>query len=917
MEHAATSPFLDSIKRYRLWIRVSLVAAAFGLYLGVFQLFGGLAGIGLLSLSALPVLAAGWIFGTSGGVISFLLAFAFNVNEIASWSGVPVIPDAVIRTGNLAGSAVLLAIGLGGAWLSRLHGEVLDDRRRKDRANDWLKQSEARYRTLFENAPVGLGVTDERGVLVAYNAEMLRPGGHTPADIDALESVADLYYDPADRQTVLRKLAENNQVRNLEIRFKRKNGDPYHARLSVIPIDYGGQAGRLAIIADITEEVHARSELLRSERRFRSLIENSRDVIALIDEKGTILEESLGVVAVLEYTPEELVGKNVFDTIHPDDRENAAGLFSEILVEPGAMRTSQVRALRKDGSPVWVEAIGKNLLTDPDVGAVVVNYRDVSHIVQANKDLVEREQFLSLLNEITALALAATGLTPSLQILVEALAGLLNADACYLTFWSEAAQLPVPMAASGPLKDSYPAMRLRPGEKTFTESILQADCPVVIENVFASDLVSSSVVEHFPNQAVLGLPMKAGERKIGALLVGYDDPARLTAREVHLGEQVGAQIALAINKIQLLEETRRRADQLEKLYMLSRTLNEQQDLKALLHQIAEIAAGLLEANGGAIYLYDGKADNLVIEVSTMDFIPVGTRLERGEGMAGRVFDAREGMILEDYSAWEDRAAPYARLPFRAVVEVPLIYAGEVLGVLAVYQIGDSRRTYTRSDEHLLSLFASQAAGAVHNARLYENLERTNHELFRAYDTTLEGWARALDLRDSPTEGHTKRVAEMTLRLARAIGIGREDLDHIRRGALLHDIGKMSIPDHILLKEGPLDESEWEVMKLHPVFALEFIRPVDFLEPALDIPYCHHECWDGSGYPRGLQGEEIPIAARIFAVVDAWDALRTDRPYRPAWPDRDVIEHLRRESGFRFDPDIVDTFIKLLGENRTP
>jgi putative nucleotidyltransferase with HDIG domain len=271
------------------------------------------------------------------------------------------------------------------------------------------------------------------------------------------------------------------------------------------------------------------------------------------------------------------------------------------------------------------------------------------------------------------------------------------------------------------------------------------------------------------------------------------------------------------------------------------------------------------------------------------------------------------MIVEDYSVWVGRAEPYTELPFRAVVEVPLVYSGDVLGVLAVYQVGESRRKYTKADEHLLSLFASQAAGAVHNARLYESLELSNIELSRAYDNTLEGWARALDLRDSPTEGHTKRVTEMTLRLARTIGINGEELDHIRRGALLHDIGKMSIPDQILLKGGPLNESEWEVMKRHPLYAVEFIRPVEFLRPALDIPYCHHECWDGSGYPRALKGEEIPIAARIFAVVDAWDALRSDRPYRAGWSDQAVMDQLRKEAGTHFDPEIVEIFIRLLGE----
>jgi len=169
------------------------------------------------------------------------------------------------------------------------------------------------------------------------------------------------------------------------------------------------------------------------------------------------------------------------------------------------------------------------------------------------------------------------------------------------------------------------------------------------------------------------------------------------------------------------------------------------------------------------------------------------------------------------------------------------------------------------------------------------------------------------LRDKETEGHTQRVTELTLKLARAMGLTNSDLVHIRRGALLHDIGKMGVPDGILFKEGPLTEEEWKIMRQHPRFAYEMLSPIEYLRPALDIPYCHHEKWDGSGYPRGLKGEEIPLAARLFAVVDVYDALTSDRPYRPAWPRQKTLEHIRQLSGSHFDPQVVETFMELLAE----
>ncbi|HEX8683293.1 MAG TPA: HD-GYP domain-containing protein, partial [Ardenticatenaceae bacterium] len=192
----------------------------------------------------------------------------------------------------------------------------------------------------------------------------------------------------------------------------------------------------------------------------------------------------------------------------------------------------------------------------------------------------------------------------------------------------------------------------------------------------------------------------------------------------------------------------------------------------------------------------------------------------------------------------------------------------------------------------------------------------NIELALAYDATIEGWSRALDLRDKETEGHSLRVTEMTVELARTMGMSEEEIVQVRRGALLHDIGKMGIPDRILLKPGALDDEEWEIMRRHPTYGYEMLAPIAFLRPALDIPHAHHEKWDGTGYPRGLQGEQIPLAARIFAVVDVWDALRSDRPYRPAWEKERVLEHIRQGAGKHFDPRMVSSFLEMMAQERS-
>ena len=198
-----------------------------------------------------------------------------------------------------------------------------------------------------------------------------------------------------------------------------------------------------------------------------------------------------------------------------------------------------------------------------------------------------------------------------------------------------------------------------------------------------------------------------------------------------------------------------------------------------------------------------------------------------------------------------------------------------------------------------------------NEVLEQKVSERTRQLEQAYDATLEGWVKALDIRDHETQGHTQRVTHMALRLSEALGMSDAEKVHIRRGALLHDIGKIGIPDHVLLKPGQLNDEEWKTMKKHPGYAYEWLFPIEYLQPALAIPYCHHEKWDGTGYPCGLRGTEIPLSARLFALVDVWDALCSDRPYRKAWELERVIEHLQSLKGTHFDPDVLDVFLDLL------
>jgi PAS domain S-box-containing protein len=239
--------------------------------------------------------------------------------------------------------------------------------------------------------------------------------------------------------------------------------------------------------------------------------------------------------------------------------------------------------------------------------------------------------------------------------------------------------------------------------------------------------------------------------------------------------------------------------------------------------------------------------------------------------------------------------------------VPLIAKGNIKGVLELYH--RTLLTPDREWREFLEIIAGQAGIAIDNALMFGNLERSNLDLTLAYDATIKGWSHAMDLRDKETEGHTLRVTDMSMDLAASFGINQRELINNRRGALLHDVGKMGVPDAILLKPGPLTPDEWVIMKRHPTLAYEMLSPIPYLSSAIDIPYCHHEKWDGSGYPRGLQGLQIPLSARIFAIVDVWDALISDRPYRPAWTKEKALEYIESQAGKHFDPQVVETFVQ--------
>lgn len=372
---------------------------------------------------------------------------------------------------------------------------------------------------------------------------------------------------------------------------------------------------------------------------------------------------------------------------------------------------------------------------------------------------------------------------------------------------------------------------------------------------------------------------------------------------------------------QVYEQTQAKFSEMESLYAASQDMaSSLLDTDALLKILARHMTEALSATSGYIVSIN-QSESTMRVLAEYWGETVGANEHQSD--LGRVYSLRaypaiarsmfggEALTLhaDDENLSEAERRQFMDYGIRSMLFVPIIAHGKLIGDFEIWE-SRRRREFTLAEIRLAQAMAGHAGNAIENGRLYEQTIENANELSRAYDSTLAGWARALELRDELTEGHTRRVTEVTIQLARRMGLSEDELIQVRRGATLHDIGKMAVPDSILHKTGPLDENELRIIRLHPQHAFDMLSSISFLRPALDIPYCHHEHWDGGGYPRGLKGEEIPLTARIFAIADVWDALTSDRPYRTAWSKEKTIEYIKENSGKYFDPQVVKAFLAM-------
>ncbi|HEX9333623.1 MAG TPA: HD domain-containing phosphohydrolase, partial [Anaerolineales bacterium] len=546
----------------------------------------------------------------------------------------------------------------------------------------------------------------------------------------------------------------------------------------------------------------------------------------------------------------------------------------ELLQESSSLRSERIHA-KRNGQPVYVE---ENTIALTDQRGVITGYvsvnRDITERKQAEETMRENERLLSESQSIGHVGSWSYNLVmDSLQY----------SDEMYRIL--DVSPREFPHTSEGFLNLIYPS-----------------DHPVAVQ--WLGDIRTGRQ----PRELEFRIFRKNGELRYiqcrGAIIFSSTGkPVRFTGMAQDITERKLAEIQI-----------RQQIEHLSTLRKIDQAIASNSDLHFILNTLLSEVRTQLQVDAADILLLNPEEQ--VLEYAAGQGFRTHAiemaRLPVGKSHAWRVAQERRLIKIENLEYQSDDPFLSTLLTeenFVCYFGVPLIAKGKIEGILELFH----RVPLHPYSEWLdfLNTLAGQAAIAIENATLFENLQQTNRELSRAYDATIEGWSRALDLRDRETEGHTLRVTQMMLNLARTFGLPKEQFLNIRWGSLLHDIGKMGVPDHILLKPGELTDEEWVQMKRHPQYGYDLLKPIAFLTAALDIPHCHHEKWDGTGYPRGLHSKEIPLAARLFAVVDVWDALRSDRPYRPAWSEQAALDYIREQAGKHFDPQVVQAFLKMI------
>ena len=788
----------------------------------------------------------------------------------------------------------------------------------RKQAEENIQLSQARYQSLVETQADVISRGDLLGNLVFVNDSYCRTFGISREQALGKNFKSTVF--PEDLPVVIEMLEALKRPpyrKYLEIRNVTPGGVRWFGwDNSAVRNEQGDIIELQGVGRDITEPKQAEEALRISEEKFRKAFIISPDSININRlQDGMYVAINNGFTQIMGYTEADCIGKTSVELniwADPEDRKRLV----DGLIKNGEVTNLEARFLAKNGD------IKYGLMS-----ASMLELNNIPHIISITRDITERklaEQVLARQAEelqrrndelarlyrasgslISGAALSLQDLAQSIVAVVQQEFGQAN---CSLLVVSRDSNELLRLAAAGPYTGQMKNKRLTLDGPGLVPQAIRTGATLNVGNV-------RSAPEYLSNweaaQSELAIPLKIGNHVVGVIDVQSSEAQAFSPDDERLMSIFAERAALVLEHSRLNAQTEKQIQQLLALRTIDMAISSSFDLSMTLGVLLDQITRLLGIHAVDILAFNTPTQTFKFscERGFRNQSLQHMQIKFGAGYAWSLVRDRQMIFIPDIRAVADglqRTPDLSGEKFITYVGIPLLAKGQVKGILELFQ--RTALVLEMEDYAFLEMLTGQAAIAIDNSELFERLQSSNAELGMAYDSTLEGWANALELRDKETEGHTRRVAELSTRLAQTMGVREADILQVYRGALLHDIGKMGVPDSIVLKPGPLTEDEWVIMRKHPQFAYDMLSPIAFLRMALDIPYCHHEKWDGTGYPRGLRGAQIPMPARIFAVVDVWDAITSDRPYRKAWQKEVALQYIREQTGQHFDPEVVKAFL---------
>lgn len=780
-----------------------------------------------------------------------------------------------------------------------------------------LQERETKLQSIFRAAPIGIGMTIDR-VIQEANQMLCQMTGYTRDELVG-QSARMLYLSSEDYEYVgseKYRMIKERGIGTVETQWKRKDGDVRDILLSSVPLDPGDLSKGVTFSAlDITERVQAESAVKESEERYRNIVESSPLGIHMYELQAPnrlvfsgsnpAADEILGVDNSI------FIGKTIEDAFPPLTDSEVPERYKMAAAKGIPWKTEQID-YDADGIKGAFEVVA--FQTSP--GKMVAMFQDITTRKQADDALRTKTGALETLFSISKHLRAARSADDMLPLVVREMHNVLGTDAGAIILLDPDSTQFRYACADGALEANMG--KKFAAEKSISGLVFRTNKPYLTEDLSSDTAKATGLMGIEELGPAVVVPLMSEEDFLGVLVCARakdESSAHFSESEVQLLTAVGEMVGNALRRTGLYDQALTRLQNVQALRSIDVAISANMELSVVLDILLAQGSAQLNIDAASVLLLNPHTHTFEYEAGygfrTKAVESVQLRI--GEGLPGLVALKRNILhvpdLLKNETLLRKKLLDEGFVSYQAA---PLIAKGQLRGVLEMF----SRTPIVVNSEKtaFFETLATQAAIAIDNAHLFINLQRSNFELGIAYDATIEGWSRALELRDQETEGHTLRVADLTVRLANAMGVKDEEVVDIRRGALLHDIGKMGVPDRILLKPGKLDDDEWDIMKQHTVYAFEMLWPIEFLRLAIDIPYCHHERWDGTGYPRGLKGEQIPLSARIFAIVDVWDALNSNRPYRKAWMEDKALDYITANAGKHFDPRVVEHFLNFLNNN---